>query len=72
MAFRIVAKLSSVRTMSAACFATSVPFFPMAIPTSAAFKDGASFTPSPVMATTFPFFCQALTMRILCSGETRA
>ena len=27
------------------------PFFPMAIPTSAALKDGASFTPSPVMAT---------------------
>ena len=51
MAFRIVAKLSSVRTMSAACFATSVPFFPMAIPTSAALKDGASFTPSPVIAT---------------------
>ena len=44
----------------------------MAQPMSAAFRAGASLTPSPVMATTFPFFCQALTMRILCSGETRA
>ena len=72
MAFRIVAKLSSVRTMSAACFATSVPFLPMAIPTSAAFRDGASFTPSPVMAT-IPSAClKACTIRTLWSEETLA
>ena len=68
----MVAKLSSVRIMSAAPLATSVPVMPMAQPMSAAFRAGASFTPSPVMATTIPFFCHALTMRILCSGDTRA
>ena len=65
MAFSMVAKLSSVSTRSAACFATSVPLFPMAIPTSAAFKDGASLTPSPVMATIFPRLLKALTIRTL-------
>ena len=44
----------------------------MAQPMSAAFRAGASFTPSPVMATTWPRFCKALTMRVLCSGATRA
>ena len=58
--------------MSAAPLATSVPVFPMAQPMSAARRAGASLTPSPVMATTWPFFCQAFTMRILCSGVTRA
>ena len=33
---------------------------------------GASFTPSPVMATMFPLSCHALTILILCSGETLA
>ena len=54
-ALTIVAKLSSVIIMSDAPFATSVPFLPIAQPISAAFSAGASFTPSPVMATTFPF-----------------
>ena len=31
-----------------------------------------SLTPSPVIATTLPSFCQALTIRTLCSGDTRA
>ena len=44
----------------------------MATPISACFSDGASFTPSPVMATTSPLDCSALTTRTLCSGETRA
>ncbi len=48
----IVAKLSSVRTMSAASLETSVPLMPMATPMSACFSAGASLTPSPVMATT--------------------
>ena len=68
----MVAKLSSVRIMWAAPLATSVPDFPMAQPMSAAFRAGASFTPSPVMATTCPRFCQARTIRSLCSGVTRA
>ena len=68
----MVVKLSSVSVMSAAPLATSVPVMPMAQPMSAALRAGASFTPSPVMATTWPFFCQARTIRILCSGVTRA
>jgi hypothetical protein len=44
----------------------------MATPMSAAFRAGASLTPSPVIATTWPSACRASTMRILCSGETRA
>ena len=72
IAFAIVAKLSSARTISAAFFATSVPVIPIAIPTSAVFKEGASFTPSPVIATVFPIDFSADTMRILCSGETCA
>ena len=48
----IVAKLSSVRVISAAPFATSVPVMPIAQPMSAALSAGASFTPSPVIATT--------------------
>ena len=43
----MVAKLSSVRVMSAAPLATSVPVMPMAQPMSAALSAGASFTPSP-------------------------
>lgn len=40
-------KLSSANTISEADFATAVPE-PIAIPISAFFKAGASFTPSPV------------------------
>mgnify|MGYP002513817533 CR=1 FL=1 len=39
---------------------------------SACFNAGASFTPSPVIAQTFPFLCHALTILILFSGETLA
>ena len=68
----IVAKLSSASTMSAASFDTSVPVMPMAMPMSAFFSAGASFTPSPVIATTAPSRRSASTMRSLCSGLTRA
>jgi hypothetical protein len=50
----IEAKESSVRTMVAASRATSVPEAPIATPMSARLKAGASFTPSPVMATVGP------------------
>ncbi len=53
----IVAKLSSVKIISEAPWATSVPVIPIAQPTSLAFKAGASFTPSPVIATTAPERC---------------
>ena len=65
-------KLSSVSTMSAASLETSVPVIPMATPISACFNAGASFTPSPVMATTWPFACRARTSRIFCSGVALA
>jgi hypothetical protein len=68
----MVAKLSSASTMSAACFDTSVPVMPMAMPMSAFFRAGASLTPSPVIATTAPRERSASTMRSLCSGLTRA
>ncbi len=50
----MLAKLSSARTMSAASRVTAVPVRPMAIPMCASRSAGASFTPSPVMATTAP------------------
>ena len=71
-ALTMEAKLSSARTMSAASFATSVPAIPIATPMSAFFSAGASFTPSPVTATTCPIRWSADTARSLCSGATRA
>ena len=72
IALSIVAKLSSVKIISAACRATSVPPFPIAIPISADLSAGASFTPSPVIAVTHPARFKARTIRTLCSGDTRA
>jgi hypothetical protein len=72
MALRIVEKSSSVRIMSAASFATSVPSLPIEIPISAFFNAGASFTPSPVIATTSPLLCSAAMILSLCSGLVRA
>ena len=71
-ALTMVAKLSSVRIIAAASLETSVPVIPIATPIFAFFSAGASLTPSPVIETIFPFFCHASTMRILCSGDTRA
>ena len=68
----IVVKQSSAITMSATLLVTSVPLMPMATPMSADFMDGASFTPSPVMATTSPAFFLILTIRFLCAGVTLA
>ena len=68
----IVAKLSSVRTMSATFFVTSVPVMPMPTPMSALLMDGASLTPSPVIATMSPRFLNAFTICTLCAGDTRA
>ena len=72
IALTIVAKLSSSNTMSATSRATSVPPRPMAIPISAAFKAGASFTPSPVTATIWPLALYASTIFNLCAGVARA
>ena len=45
---------------------------PIATPMSACLSAGASFTPSPVIATTWPQACSACTRRSFCSGATRA
>ncbi len=49
--------------------ATSVPV-PMAMPRSAAASAGASFTPSPIMATRWPSACRRRTSATLSSGRT--
>ena len=68
----IAPKSSWVKIISAASFATSVPTMPIEIPISALRKAGASFTPSPVTATTSPRCWKAETSLILCSGAMRA
>ncbi len=68
----IEVKLLSMTMMSEASLVTAVPVFPIAIPTDASFKAGASLTPSPVIATTFCCFFQARTIFNLCSAVTRA
>ena len=68
----MVAKLSSVRIITAASLDTSVPVMPMATPMSAFLRAGASFTPSPVMATMLLCCWREWTRRILSSGATRA
>ena len=68
----MVAKLSSASTIAAASRETSVPLRPMAMPMSAALSAGASFTPSPVIATTCPSACSARTIASFCSGSMRA
>ena len=64
----MVAKLSSARIISATFLVTSVPVIPIPTPMSAFLIEGASLTPSPVMAVTLPFFLHALTILVLCSG----
>jgi len=49
----MVLKLSSANIITEASFATSVPAIPIAIPICAYFNAGASFTPSPVIATIY-------------------
>lgn len=49
MALMIKAKLSSIRMMSGASFATSVPVVPVENPTLVILRAGPSFIPSPVM-----------------------
>ena len=67
-----VAKLSSSRITFAAFLVTSVPEIPIATPISASFTAGASFTPSPVIATISPLDLNALTILSLSAGLTLA
>lgn len=54
-----------------ASLATAEPV-PMAIPTLATFKAGASLTPSPVIATICPNLCNSLTMSYFYYGMVLA
>ena len=54
--------------MPADSLQTSVPAIPIANPTSAFFKAGASFVPSPVTATTLPNYFRPVTNKNLSSG----
>ena len=67
-----VPKSSSSSTSEADSRATSVPRPPIAMPMCAAFKEGASLTPSPVIATTSPLAFSASTILSFCCGATRA
>ena len=64
----IEAKLSSKRMISQAYLATSVPVRPIANPTSAFLRAGASLVPSPVTATISPISFNPLTNKYLSSG----
>lgn len=76
-ALTIELKLSSVRMMSEASLATSVPAIPIANPTSAFLRAGPSLVPSPVTATTSRLglsldSMMCLTRTYLSEGEDRA
>lgn len=58
--------------ISDAFLATSVPDIPIEKPTSALASAGASLVPSPVTATTFPYYFNPVTKRYLSSGELLA
>lgn len=72
MAVTIELKLSSRRIMPEASLATYVPVIPIEKPISAFFKAGASFVPSPVMATTWFSFLSPVAIKYLSEGEERA
>ncbi len=63
----ILAGLDSRSTMFAASFAACVPEF-MARPTSATANAGASFVPSPIIATILEFACSLSAIPCLSSG----
>ena len=65
------AKLSLRITISPASLATSVPL-PIAKPTSAFLRAGASLMPSPVMPATSPIDWASCTSRLLSDGRARA
>lgn len=73
MAFPIFKGSSSIKTTSAASMAASDPIAPMAIPTSARERTGASLMPSPTKRTfSLPFFCWVIFSRsvTLSSGKS--
>jgi hypothetical protein len=71
IAVTVEAKLSLRMIMSDASLATSVPAIPIAKPTSAFLRAGASLVPSPVTATTCPISFKPSTRTYLSSGVER-
>jgi hypothetical protein len=65
-------KLSSRSMISAASLQTSVPVIPIANPTSAFLKAGASFVPSPVTAMTLSNYFRPVASMNLSSGVALA
>nr|GLL21052.1 hypothetical protein PanWU01x14_004110 [Ipomoea trifida] len=59
-------------TISELSLATSVPWIPMESPMSASLSAGASFVPSPVTATTWPFCFRHFTIKSLSNGDDLA
>jgi len=72
MAVMMEEKLSSRRIIPEASLATYVPAIPIANPISAFFKAGASFVPSPVIATTWSSCFNPVAMIYLSVGEDLA
>lgn len=68
----ILPKLSSNKMMPAAYLATSVPAIPIANPMSDFLRAGASFVPSPVIATTWPICFNPVASTYLSSGDDLA
>ena len=66
----MLAKSLSTSTSWATLRAASEPAA-MATEQSACLRASVSFTPSPVMATTWPCSCSAMTNCFFCSGFTR-
>lgn len=66
----LVSRGGFIKRIPEAVLATAVPD-PMATPISAFFRAGASLTPSPVMAATWPSSWRYSTIRLLCEGSTR-
>ena len=66
------ARSSSISATSAVSSAASVPAAPIAIPTSALARAGASFTPSPTIATIRPSATLASTQASFSSGNSSA
>lgn len=71
-ALTIELKLSSSKIIAADYRATYVPAIPIAKPTSAFLRAGASFVPSPVTATTYPLYLSPVTKAYLSYGRDRA
>jgi hypothetical protein len=67
-ALTIELKLSSNKIIAADSLATYVPAIPMANPTSAFLRAGASLVPSPVTATTSPLYLSPVTRAYLSYG----